>query len=640
MRLLDTHTGAFVWINNPSDVRYAILSHTWSPDGEQPYQDLLKIQAARDQDASQESQETLQESQETSFLDDPAVSYKIRGACAAAREDGYAFIWIDSCCIDQSSSAELSEAINSMFEWYRMASVCYAYLSDVEDDDDVLAEGSQFACSRWHTRGWTLQELLAPAVVVFLTQRWNAFGTKTSLADILERITGIDRAVLTGEATLDSVSVARRMSWAATRTTTRPEDEAYALMGLFDVSLPTIYGEGRRAFLRLQEEILRNIPDQSILAWRGPLTRTTTLPCGGWGLLARSPADFEHAADITPVSDEDFAARLGLPFTTLLPGLHYALTPHGVRTRFYAAHARHLEGAPAFVGCPARDRTLDAKGGSAYDFCAILPCQDGSGRLVALPLCVSANPGTPGLLVGTCREGFAHCAFTARTFALDPDDIGACLSLFTVMELCVQLSLAHAPGRGAGGQIAWTCSPTAWTRLKLAPYPWCSSVLSRQGYRLTYDPPTHPRAHERTHIHVLKLQDRAAHDSVSIHIDFVWHRQSGGSYVFPAFRVLYHPRSYDHSTEGGARESQALACACGAETAHSHVSLTGSQEVARSHYEFQHAPDISPGALHLTLAREHRLDKGPDSDFWLTIEVSGTFFAGPMSTADSDSSSQ
>ncbi|KAI0636009.1 HET-domain-containing protein [Trametes polyzona] len=635
MRLLDTHTGMFVWINDPSQVRYAILSHTWSPDGEQSYQDLLKIQEAHS--------ESSQESTPPSVLDDPAVSYKIRGACVAARKDGYTLIWIDSCCIDKSSSAELSEAINSMFEWYRLASVCYAYLADVEDaDEDFLAEGSQFACSRWHTRGWTLQELIAPRVVVFLTQRWHAFGTKTTLALALERITAIDREVLTGEVALEAISVARRMSWAAERKTTRIEDEAYALMGVFGVSLPTIYGEGRRAFLRLQEEILRTIPDQSILAWRCHLTRTSTLPGGGWGLLARAPADFAHAADIAPISDADFASRLGLgdADASLLPGLHYALTPHGLRTRFYAAHARHVEGLAAFVGCPARDLDAKAKGGvleSAYDYCAILPCQDGSGRLVALPLCASAHPGTPGLLVGTCREGFGPCAFTARTFALNPDELVSCLSRFTVMELCVQTALAHGHLQHVtDGQAAWTCSTAEWTRLSLAPYPWCFSVLERQGYHLSYEAPAGALAHERRSFHILELgggeSEGGPFDSVSIHVELVRHRPPEGSCIVPAFRVLYnHHRRPLLGDEAKARDvatSQTLSCACGAEAAHSHLSLMGSQEIAWSHFELQHASDVVPGAMRLTLARERQLDQAPGSEFWLTIELSGAFFAG------------
>ncbi|KAI0359784.1 HET-domain-containing protein [Trametes cingulata] len=624
MRLLDTHTGFFVWVNDPAEVRYAILSHTWSPDGEQSYQDLLRIQEAHPQEESQSSDTDTG----ISILEDPAVSYKVKGACATARADGYGLLWIDSCCIDKSSSAELSEALNSMFEYYRIASVCYAYLSDVEDDDDVLAPDSQFACSRWHTRGWTLQELIAPDVVVFLTQRWNAFGTKTTLAETLEAITAVDREVLTGEAALDSVSVARRMSWASKRKTTRIEDEAYALMGIFGVSLPTIYGEGRRAFLRLQEEILRTIPDQSILAWRRPLTHTKSL-AGGWGLLASSPADFENAADITPISHYDFASRLELRDTTMLPSHQYAVTPHGVRIRLYAAYAHHLADLPAFLGCPARAcsvDSLDSKGGSGYDFCAILPCQDSSRRLVALPLCISCDPRAPGLLVGTCREDFASCDVTARTFSVDPDDLVACSSRFSVMELCIQVSLAFAHTRPADGHAAWPCSEEGWARLKLTPYPWCFSVLSRQGLRLTYEPPLAPRPYERRHSHVLELVDRsiprALRDVVSIHVDFDWHEVHHDAYVVPTFRVSYRQNDYLMVVA----EPRPLSCTCGADEAHGHFSLSGAQNIAWAQFELQHAADVAPGSMRLILTQENEPEDGDGHEFCLTIELSGRFF--------------
>ncbi|EIW61113.1 HET-domain-containing protein, partial [Trametes versicolor FP-101664 SS1] len=202
-----------------------------------------------------------------SILSHPDLSDKIKGICKVARKAGYQYVWIDSCCIDKTSSAELAEAINSMFDLYRLATVCYVYLSDVSDGTRARKKGSSFAKSRWHTRGWTLQELIAPDRVVFLTSGWAPLGTKISLAVTLRRITGIDIALLTGRASLESFSVARRMSWAANRQTTRVEDEAYSLLGIFGVHMSPIYGEGRNAFLRLQEEIIKNIPDQSIFAW-------------------------------------------------------------------------------------------------------------------------------------------------------------------------------------------------------------------------------------------------------------------------------------------------------------------------------------------------------------------------------------
>ncbi|EIW51956.1 HET-domain-containing protein, partial [Trametes versicolor FP-101664 SS1] len=176
-------------------------------------------------------------------------------------------VWSDACCIDKSSSAELSEAINSMYEWYRLAHVCYVYLEDVPDGDIPSDHTSRFRDSKWHKRGWTLQELIAPERIEFLTRTWRFLGTKIGLASTLEEITGVDFDILTGRATVDSANVARRMSWAAERETSRIEDQAYSLMGIFGVHMSPIYGEGDNAFLRLQEEIIRTIPDHSMFAW-------------------------------------------------------------------------------------------------------------------------------------------------------------------------------------------------------------------------------------------------------------------------------------------------------------------------------------------------------------------------------------
>ncbi|TFK91075.1 HET-domain-containing protein, partial [Polyporus arcularius HHB13444] len=239
-RLLDTRTGQFAVFRISSDPpRYATLSHVWNADGEQSYTDIRNIQ----------------------------MSEKIRRACAVALAHGYPYIWIDSCCIDKTSSAELSEAINSMYTWYQNAAVSYAFLADVPSDQNPRADNSAFRQSRWFTRGWTLQELLAPRVVFFLSRDWQVIGTKTSLGHTIEHITTIPFSVLTFQSPLPDVSVARRLSWASNRRTTRVEDEAYSLIGIFDINMPTLYGEGQRAFIRLQEEILRRIPDQTLFTW-------------------------------------------------------------------------------------------------------------------------------------------------------------------------------------------------------------------------------------------------------------------------------------------------------------------------------------------------------------------------------------
>ncbi|KAI1260722.1 HET-domain-containing protein [Xylariaceae sp. FL1019] len=282
---------------------YAVLSHTWS-DGEVSLQDLSNLSTTAELPGYR----------------------KITQTCSRALQQGIEYAWIDTCCIDKTSSAELSEAINSMFAWYRNAIVCYAWLSDYSPDEDfditsaemilsfeareTVAEQTK-ACSdgervsvsefemkngiselemrkkinevevrsrinkglkqcRWFSRGWTLQELVAPSKVEFLDTNWEFFGSKAELAPILSYITGIDTAVLRG-GSLNDVLVGRRMSWAANRQTRRVEDMAYCLLGLFDINMPLLYGEGQKAFTRLQEEIIRSSNDLSIFAWTAPL---------------------------------------------------------------------------------------------------------------------------------------------------------------------------------------------------------------------------------------------------------------------------------------------------------------------------------------------------------------------------------
>jgi hypothetical protein len=174
--------------------------------------------------------------------------------------------WIDTCCIDKTSSAELSEAINSMYRWYQKSQVCYAYLVDVPDaTTDHSRPESLFQQSKWFTRGWTLQELLAPTFVEFYDQNWIEIGTKSSMRALVQKITNISTLV-----DIDKACVAEKLSWASTRVTTRIEDLAYCLMGLFDINMPLLYGEGHNAFLRLQLEIWNRTNDESIFAWGMP----------------------------------------------------------------------------------------------------------------------------------------------------------------------------------------------------------------------------------------------------------------------------------------------------------------------------------------------------------------------------------
>lgn len=227
--------------------------------------------------------------------------------------------WIDNCCIDKKNSVELAEAINSMFRWYNDAGVCYVYLDDVKavgnNEESYIAS---FNASRWFTRGWTLQELIAPAFVVFYSQDWSELGTRSSILRPIHLATGIDQTLLGNTGTLSRFSVAQKLSWASRRRTSRIEDEAYCLLGLFDLNMPLIYGEGERAFLRLQEEILKRSSDHTIFAWD-----SNGQQCHG--VLADSPRAFEHSAhfiqrpfdaDLPPYSITNGAIHITFPVQT------------------------------------------------------------------------------------------------------------------------------------------------------------------------------------------------------------------------------------------------------------------------------------------------------------------------------------
>ncbi|KAK0657905.1 heterokaryon incompatibility protein-domain-containing protein [Cercophora newfieldiana] len=282
MRLIDCKTLNFkAGLNSPTEP-YAILSHRWG-DEEVSFQDFQNFQDSQN-DFPRER------------LRFEGFS-KIRSTCHRALLDNLRYVWIDTCCIDKSSSAELSEAINSMFNWYQGAKICYAYLADVPSNVDARDLTSLFASSSWFTRGWTLQELIAPSELVFYSKDWTQIGTKSGLAAELEAITGVDLDALHGE-DLAHFSVAKRMSWAAKRCTTRLEDIAYCLMGIFNVNMPMLYGEGNKAFIRLQEEILKQCEDQSLFTWIASAESARRAPFRG--LLASSPAEFSGCQDVVP----------------------------------------------------------------------------------------------------------------------------------------------------------------------------------------------------------------------------------------------------------------------------------------------------------------------------------------------------
>ena len=195
---------------------------------------------------------------------------KILDSCKRAEKDGYEWLWVDTCCIDKRSSAELSEAINSMYRWYENAQVCYAYLHDILDSSFPVAPNDERYANgwlEWFSRGWTLQEMIAPSNGQFFNKEWRAIGDKRTLARTLNLITRVPEHILRDGLCGDRLCVAQIMSWAANWMTTRVEDRAYSLMGMLGVNMPMLYGEGKKAFHRLQLEIIHTSNDQSIFAW-------------------------------------------------------------------------------------------------------------------------------------------------------------------------------------------------------------------------------------------------------------------------------------------------------------------------------------------------------------------------------------
>ncbi|KAK4498813.1 hypothetical protein PRZ48_009323 [Zasmidium cellare] len=373
MRLLRNDTLELQNFTDESKIpRYAILSHTWlRPEaGEEVlFADMDDIPTAQTKKGWS----------------------KLEFACRQAAKDGLNYVWIDTCCIDKSSSAELSESINSMYRWYSNSHVCYIHLDNpldssngetaAEETSNVAAcatalhvatescgssaihtvidvsghvvdsrrtESSQngqrslisgqfdstggvsieepgdstvphgrvkpnlsindiaeLVQCRWFTRGWTLQEMIASPRAVFYDQSGRKVGLLKDLADFVADITGVHADLLRGNRPLDSFSISQKMHWASNRVTTRIEDQAYSLLVIFDVSLAVIYGEGERAFQRLQEELLRVYSDHTIFAWgyevqpgsgnseQKPSRRAPPDPSD---LLAKSPADFSDVA--------------------------------------------------------------------------------------------------------------------------------------------------------------------------------------------------------------------------------------------------------------------------------------------------------------------------------------------------------
>lgn len=274
---------------------YAILSHRWGPD------EILFSQIGH----------FANELRQTKYRHALPQLDKIHGACLTARNQGLHWMWIDNCCINKSDNSELSESINSMFKWYSEAVICLTYLSDVRktSGSPVFQSYETGETSKWFSRGWTLQELLAPSKLLFYDADWDYLGSKMDLAGSIEDVTGIATHYLTGEKDFRIACIAAKMSWAARRETTKEEDMAYSLFGIFNLHLPVQYGEGKAAFLRLQDALIAK-NDESLFAWKMPLEGPgseiqiipdTMVDLGPdeWGLLAPSPKWYEHCGTMT-----------------------------------------------------------------------------------------------------------------------------------------------------------------------------------------------------------------------------------------------------------------------------------------------------------------------------------------------------
>jgi hypothetical protein len=228
-----------IFFSDDNSPPYAILSHTWAEGQEVTYSELVSGTGK-----------------------DKAGYAKIHFCVDRAAKDGLQYSWVDTCCINKSSDSELSEAINSMFRWYQRSAKCYVYLADIsslKEDGDCervrLDWEEAFRKSRWFKRGWTLQELIAPEIVEFYGADGTLLGDKLSLERTLHAVTGVATEALRG-CPLSHFDIAERFSWATDRQTKRAEDRAYSLLGIFDVSMPSIYGEGEEKAVRRLHELV------------------------------------------------------------------------------------------------------------------------------------------------------------------------------------------------------------------------------------------------------------------------------------------------------------------------------------------------------------------------------------------------
>ncbi|KAG1892775.1 heterokaryon incompatibility protein-domain-containing protein [Suillus subluteus] len=278
-------------------VKYAILSHRWLDSGEPTYEEMKA----------------------GSLAAGPGYE-KLKNFCRAARQYNVEFAWSDTCCINKSSSTELDESIRSMFRWYRNSEICVVHLAKSTTIKDILLD-------EWTERGWTLQELLAPFYIKFFNKYWTPMTNDsndkrkeatTEILQTLEKATGVPHHEIYWQFNPGPSKVDERMAWAARRKTTRVEDVAYSLMGIFDVSLQIAYGEGGdRAFCRLIEAIMQ-AGDPSVLNWKGAAAKHHTSDA-----IPRSPRSFLDRRELKLAS----GGRLEMTMTGLGLRMHLVIVP-------------------------------------------------------------------------------------------------------------------------------------------------------------------------------------------------------------------------------------------------------------------------------------------------------------------------
>lgn len=306
MRFLDTSAGCSgtlifkdVAESDLAGPQYAILSHRWGADADEVT--YLDVHGSID----------------TSRKRGHAKLVKF---CKEASKVGCIYGWADTCCIKKEDSSELTEAINSMYRWYQRSHKCIVYLHDVTREAMMDSD--------WFTRGWTLQELIGASEAYFFDRDWERFGTKSELLARLSIKTRIPETVLSDSRNVSTCSVAQILSWAAGRKTKRDEDIAYSLLGILGVTMDSRYGEGTKAFVRLQQAIMHKGKDESMFAWAMEQEKPT-------GLFAPSPDSYSECTDVLKTR-----GSLGFSESNGELSIKLKILPHGMETYYAILNCR------------------------------------------------------------------------------------------------------------------------------------------------------------------------------------------------------------------------------------------------------------------------------------------------------------